>query len=157
MIITMPIQTCKVRWGTPFFERKSYTYISDIHWGCSWLSWSTDCRCCVPWQMPKNRAGKSAVYDGEGDEKKYRSFGKRWKGLNSASNYKRQQFVTCNSPLSVIKCEQDFLAPWWSHEYMWGQDDEVRQGQVNQPVQLEEPQELYRGEEPWKGCRSKIL
>ena len=59
----------------------------------------------------KNTAGKSAVYDGEGDEKKYRSFGKRWKGLNSASNYKRQQFVICISPLSVIKCEQDFLAP----------------------------------------------
>ena len=31
VIMITQIQTCKVRWGTPFFERKSYTYIIDIH------------------------------------------------------------------------------------------------------------------------------
>ena len=58
---------------------------------------------CSVTNAKKHISGKSAIDDGNGGKKE--SFGKGWKGLNSASNYKKN--VTFNpSPLSVIKCER---------------------------------------------------
>ena len=57
------IQTCKVRWGTPFLERKSYTYIIDIHCTDDVVDCPNQLTVVVfQINIKKDTVGKSAAY-----------------------------------------------------------------------------------------------
>ena len=51
----------------------------------------------------RTQQGNLLIDYGNGGEKEYRAFGKGWKRLSSASNYKTQQFTTIGNfqPLST--------------------------------------------------------